>query len=82
MFPGQIRRLVEHGPLSFSALAHSPGESVEHPEIPLYARVSLSFDTCEGHTEGIEFCCRGLVFGARKHIYLLAPSDSIKADTI
>jgi hypothetical protein len=46
------------------------------------ARLSLPFDTCEGHAESIEFCGRRLVFGARKYIYLLAPSDSAKADTI
>ena len=46
------------------------------------ARLSLPFDTCEGHAESIEFCGRRLVFGARKYIYLLAPSDSVKTDTI
>ena len=42
----------------------------------------LFLHPCEGYAEGVEICGRRLVFGAGKYIYLLAPSDSVKADAI
>jgi hypothetical protein len=66
LFTCQLRRLVKHMFLSVFALA----------------RLSLLFDTCEGHAESIEICGRRFVFGARKYVYLLAPFDSVKADAI
>jgi len=41
-----------------------------------WVRLSLFFETCEGHAESIEFCGRRLVLGAGKDIHLLALSYS------